>query len=91
MGHAILNLERRELHGFCDDLPEPIVALPIVTASRGRGMTLALKYPGALVTLTERGRPCRFSSIDDIMLELDGAPNVDPSRLVVEVANWHRA
>lgn len=91
MGNATLNLERRKLHSFCDDLPEPIIACPVVTASRGRGMTLALKYPGALVTLTERGRPYRFNSIDDIMLELDGAPNVDQSCLVVEVANWHRA
>ncbi len=88
MDTAIMSVDRRELDSFCDGLPEPIIASPVVLASRGRGLLLALDYPGAPVTLTEDGKPCRFRSVDDVIFELDGIPNVDASRLVVETANY---
>lgn len=85
-----MNLDRDELYGFCDNLPAPIIARPVVTATRGGGLTLALEYPGSLVTLTENGKPCKFRSVDEVMFELDGAPHVDTSRLVIEAATYWR-
>ena len=87
---AIMNLERRDLYDFCDLLPEPIIARPVVTPARGRGMALSLDCGGQRVTLTNNGRPCKFASLDAVMFELDGAPNVDTDRLVIEAENyWH--
>jgi len=88
MGNAIMNLERTELDSFCDNLPDPIIARPILTATRGRGLTVALKYPGALITLTEGGKPFRFCSVDDVMVELEGTPNLDTSRLIIKTESW---
>lgn len=88
----IKNLDRKNLYAFCDELPEPVLAQPIVTATRGRGLTLAFAYPGGRVTLTEGGKPFKFCSIDEVMYELDGTPNIDTSRLVIETSNyWTRA
>lgn len=90
MDTAIMSLDRRELYSFCDHLPEPVIARPVVTARRGRGLTLALEYQGQRVTLTEGGKPFKFCSVDDVMFELDGAPNIDISRLIIETDNyWH--
>lgn len=88
MDSQIMNLERDELYDFCDLLPEPIIARPVATATRGRGLTLAIVYDGIRVLLTENGKPCKFSSIDAVMFELDGAPNVDIKRLMIETANY---
>lgn len=88
MDTVIMTLERQELYSFCDLLPEPIIARPVVTATRGRGLTLALEYQGQRVTLTEGGKPYKFCSVDAVMFELDGAPNVDTARLVIEAANY---
>lgn len=86
------NIDRQNLYDFCDKLPEPVLARPIVTATRGRGLTLALAIPGGRVTLTEDGKPYKFCSIDEIMFELDGTPNLDTSGLVIETSNyWTRA
>lgn len=52
MDTAIMNLERQELYSFCDLLPESIIARPVVTATRGWGLTLALEYQGQRVTLS---------------------------------------
>lgn len=85
-----MNLDRNELDSFCDHLPEPIIARPVMTPTRGRGMTLSLEYQGQRVTLTENGKPCKFRSVDAVMFELDGVPHVDTSRLVIETATyWH--
>lgn len=88
MDTAIMNLDRQELYSFCDLLPAPIIARPVVTATRGRGLTLALEYQGQRITLTEGGKPCKFRSVDAVMFELDGAPNVDTDRLVIEAAHY---
>lgn len=88
MDTAIMNLERQELYSFCDLLPAPIIAQPVITAARGRGLSLALEYQGQRVTLTEDGKPCKFCSVDAVMFELDGAPNVDTARLVIETAKY---
>lgn len=83
-----LTIERGELYRFCDDLPAPIVAVPVVTGRRGEGLHLHLRYRGTMVTLVEFGRPCRFRSVDEIIFELDGAPNVRTERLVVDTSGW---
>jgi hypothetical protein len=84
-----LTIERGELYRFCDDLPAPIVAVPVVTGRRGEGLHLHLRYRDTMVTLVERdGKPCRFRSVDEIIFELDGAPNVRAERLVVDTAGW---
>ncbi len=88
MDTVIMNLERQELYSFCDLLPAPIIAQPVITATRGRGLSLALEYQGQRVTLTEDGKPCTFCSVDAVMFELDGAPNVDTARLVIETAKY---
>lgn len=88
MDTLIMNLERDELYTFCDLLPEPIIAKPVATAIRNRGLTLAIEYDGRRALLTEHGRPCEFKSIDSVMFELDGAPNVDMTHLVIETANY---
>lgn len=88
MATLIMTLERRELDAFCDALPEPIIARPVALASRGRGMALALDCDGQRVTLTDNGQPCNFSTIDAILFELDGAPNVDTSRLEVDLSTY---
>lgn len=88
MATQIMTLERRELYAFCEALPEPIIARPVVLASRGRGMALALDCDGQRVTLTDNGLPCNFSSIDAILYELDGTSNVDTSRLEVDLSTY---
>ncbi|MGZ8238568.1 MAG: hypothetical protein ACXWTY_11950 [Methylobacter sp.] len=84
----LMNLERDELDNFCDGLPEPIVAQPVVKTVRGRGLELFLKYPGALVRLVEDGVPCVFPSFDMVAFELDGVPNVDISSLMPKTAYY---
>jgi hypothetical protein len=86
----LMNLERDELDSFCDGLPEPIVAQPVVKTirGRGRGLELFLKYPGALVRLVEDGVPCVFPSFDMVAFELDGVPNVDISSLMPKTAYY---
>ena len=88
MDASIMNLDRRELYDFCDLLPEPVMARPVVTPVRGRGMALSLDCGGQRVMLTNNGRPCKFASLDAVMFELDGAPNVDTARLVIDVSNY---
>ncbi len=88
MTEVIMNLERRELYTFCDLLPEPIIARPVVIATRGRGLTLALEFDGQRVKLTENGKPLKFSSFDAVMFELDGAPNLDTSNIVIETSSY---
>lgn len=88
---SIINLDRRDLYRFCDGLPAPVLARPVVNATLGRGLTLALDAAGERFVLTEDGKPCKFASIDDVMYELDGAPNVDATSLVVDLGNyWKR-
>jgi hypothetical protein len=88
MDTSIMNLEREELYSFCDLLPEPVIARPVATATRGKGLTLALEYEGHRVTITEGGKPYKFHSVDAVMFELDGAPHVDTERLVIETASY---
>ena len=51
MASQIIALERRELYAYCENLPAPIIARPVVIASLGRGMALALDCDGQRVTL----------------------------------------
>lgn len=88
MASQIIALERRELYAYCENLPAPIIARPVVIASLGRGMALALDCDGQRVTLTDNGQPCNFSSIDAILYELDGTSNVDKSRLEVDLSTY---
>lgn len=88
MTEAIMNLERRELYTFCDLLPEPIIARPVVIAARGRGLTLALEFDGKRVKLIEDGKPLKFNSVDAVMFELDGAPNLDTNNIVIETNSY---
>lgn len=88
MNMATMNLERKELYSFCDLLPEPVIARPVVIAGRGRGLTLALEYQGQRVELTEGGKPLKFSSVDAIMFELDGAPNLDITNIIIETESY---
>ena len=88
MTNVSMNLERKELYTFCDFLPEPIIANPVVIAARGHGLTLALEYEGQRVILIEDGKPLKFRSIDAIMFELDGAPNLDTNSIVIETNNY---
>jgi hypothetical protein len=83
-----MTLERHELYAYCENLPEPIVARPVVILFFRRGMNLALDCNGRRVTLTEIGQPCTFSSIDAIVYELDGTSNVDMSRLEVDLSSY---
>ena len=82
------NLERKELYNFCDLLPEPIIARPVVIAVRGRGLTLAIEYEGQRVKLVEDGKPLKFRSVDAVMFELDGAPNLDTNNIVIETNSY---
>ena len=88
MASQIIALERRELYAYCENLPAPIIARPVVIASLGRGMALALDCDGQRVTLTDNGQPCNFSTIDAILFELDGAPNVDTSLLEIDLSTY---
>lgn len=90
MNTAIINLERTALNCFCDHLPEPLVARPVVTARRGNGLTLALEYEGHRVMLMEDGKPFKFCTLDDVIAELSDVPNVDCSHLVIDTGSyWH--
>jgi hypothetical protein len=97
MAKKIINLitvEREKLDDFCDKLPEPFVAKPIVKpvrGSRGRRLTLGLEYPGTFAEIIENREPCIFPSIDMIVAELDGMPNVDVSELMPKTAYWQYA
>jgi hypothetical protein len=88
MDKNIMNLDRKQLYQFCDELPGPIIARPVLTAYRGRGMTLALEAQGALMLLVERGQPVTFDSLEAVLWELDGAPNVDTSRIIIEAGQF---
>lgn len=88
MDKNIMNLDRDQLYQYCDLLPEPVIARPVLTAYRGRGMTLALETKGLLTLLVERGQPVTFDSIAAVLYELDGAPNVDTSRLIIETGQF---
>lgn len=81
-------LERSELYTFCDELPAPVVAVPVVTGKRGTGLQLHLRYRGEQVTIVENGRACTFRSLDDVVFALDGAPNVRTQRLIVDAEGW---
>ncbi len=85
---AIVILERDELDSFCDGLPEPIIAWPVVKKVRGIGLELFLKYPGTLVRLVDDGVPCIFPSMDMVVFELDGVPNIDISSLMPKTAYY---
>lgn len=82
------SLERDALYEFCDLLPAPIIAMPVLTATRGLGFTLSLTYEDTSVILITDGKPCNFPSVDAVMFELDGAPNVDTSRLVIDAGRY---
>jgi hypothetical protein len=88
MDNNIMNLDRDHLYQFCDQLPEPVIARPVLTAYRGRGMTLAIEAQGSLNLLVEYGQPITFDSIEAVLFELDGTPNVDTSRLVIETGHY---
>jgi len=88
MDSKIIHLDLAKLHSFFDALPDPIIANVVITPVFGRGMALSLKYPGAIVTLVEDGRPCLFSSLESIIGELDAVPNVDTTSLVVDTTSW---
>lgn len=88
MNIATMNLERKELYSFCDLLPEPVIARPVVIAGRGRGLTLALEYKGQRIELIEGGKPLKFKSVDAVMFELDGTPNLDISNILFEMGNY---
>jgi hypothetical protein len=81
-------INRETLYEFCDLLPAPVMARPVLTATRGRGFILSLECGNDRVTLAENGQPCNFSSIDAVMFELDGAPNVDTSSLVIDAGRY---
>jgi hypothetical protein len=84
------NIERAELWKFCDNLPEPINARPVVLPMLGRGLFLALDCDGRRLTLTEQGQPWHYSSIDEIIRELEDAPNVDLPGLAVDLSTYRR-
>lgn len=88
MSIATMNLERKELYSFCDHLPKPVVARPVVIAKRGRGLILNLEYDGQRVELVEGGKPLKFKSIDAIMFELDGTPNLDANNIQFEMESY---
>lgn len=88
MTNVSMNLERKELYTFCDLLPEPVIARPVVIAVRGRGLTLAIEYEGRRVKLVEDGKPLKFRSFDAVMFELDGAPNLDTNNIVIETNSY---
>lgn len=88
MTTLIMSLERKELYTFCDRLPEPTIAFPVVIATRGVGLTLALEFDGQRVKLTENGKPLKFRSVDAVMFELDGAPNLDTTNIVIETSSY---
>lgn len=81
-------IERGELWKFCDTLPEPINARPVVLPMLGRGLFLALDCDGRRLTLTEQGQPWHFASLDEIIRELEDAPNVDLSGLAVDLSTY---
>lgn len=83
-----ITVERDELDSFCDSLPEPIIAQPVVKTIRGSGLELFLKYPGALVRLVQGGAPIFFKNYDQVVFELDGMPNVDMSSLMPKTAYY---
>jgi hypothetical protein len=84
------SVELEDLDKFCDLLPEPIIAKPVVRG-RGRKRTLSLQYPGNLVNVVENGKPRLFQSIDLIVYWLDGVPNVDSSKLIEKTVFWQYA
>lgn len=88
MTTVIMSLERKELYTFCDSLPEPIIARPVVIATRGRGLALALEFNGQRVNLIEDGKPLKFNSVDAVMFELDGAPNLDTTNMSIETNSY---
>mgnify|MGYP003596379516 CR=1 FL=1 len=81
-------IERGDLWTFCDTLPEPINARPVVLPMLGRGLFLALDCDGRRLTLTEQGQPWHFASLDEILRELEDAPNVDLSGLAVDLSTY---
>lgn len=85
----LVNVDRQDFSLYCDErIPAPFVARPIVVAVRGRGLVVTLEYPGVRVCLTDGGRPTRFGSIHDVMSELDGVPNIDVTRLVIDTRHY---
>lgn len=88
MTNVSMNLERKELYTFCDLLPEPVIARPVVIAARGHGLTLAIEYEGQRVILIEDGKPLRFRSVNAVMFELDGAPNLDTNNIVIKTESY---
>lgn len=88
MNIANMKLEREDLYSFCDFLPEPVMARPVVIAGRERGLTLALEYQGQRVELTEGGKPLKFTTLDAVMFELDGTPNLDTNNIRFDMDNY---
>ena len=88
MNTAIMHLERKELDTFCDLLPEPIIARPVLVAARWLGLTLVLEFDGQRVELIEDALPLRFCSIDAVIFELDGVPNLDKSNILIETKSY---
>jgi hypothetical protein len=88
MTTIIMSLERKELYTFCDSLPEPIIARPVLIAKRGRGLVLALEFDGKRVKLIEDGKLLKFNSVDEVMFELDGAPNIDTANISIETNSY---
>lgn len=82
----LMNLERDELYRFCDHIPEPYIAEPVVKSVKGGGLTLVLKYANSLVNVVEGGKPCVFPSYDMVVDALCEAENVDISSLLPKTA-----
>ena len=87
MATQIIHLERSELNAFCIGIPAPKLARPVVLANRGQAMALAFDIDdGQRLMLTEQGHRCTFSSIDAIMIALDGVENLSMDRLAVDTS-----
>ena len=69
------------------NVPQPALSYHLKELEADFGAPL-LSRSAKGVTLTEGGKPCKFGSVDAVMFELDGAPNVDTARLVIETANY---
>lgn len=85
--NKINTIDINDVFSFCENLPEPIIAKPIIIHRMHRALTLELEFDGSRVTVTEGGIPCMFASIDSIIYEIQDASNIDMSRLEVVCIN----
>lgn len=88
MSTQILAINRANLDDFCFQLPNPIIAKPIILPKRGRGLELQLDCGDVLATVCENGSPAKFCSIDEVLLELDGIENLDASAIQLNTSKF---